>query len=445
MKHALIACVALVVACAPTPRPGIEPRNLVLVTFEALRADRTSAYLHARPTTAVAADEVARREDRAMGIDDLASTGVVFRNCFSPSPATVPALASLFTGRTPGESGVMRDGEVVPWDVPTLAELFAHSGFHTAAFATARNADLEVGVGRGFGVFESRSDDAATLARALDWIKRDAGDGARRFVWIHLAGLAPPFDAGANTQAVDDVLVQRQFGVGLPLDVRLQLLASASAVDEVQRARLAESYDQAVARASIALAQFLKSAFDYHEAGAEESETWARTVFTFTAPTGLVLGEDGGFGNANSLHESALHVPLVVRHPDSLTGQRVSSAVVDLTDLLPTFVEWFDLATPARVQGRSLLALLDSYVERTFEHRPAIARLEDGSTSARNERFHLVLRPASKPPSIAMFEPGRDPLERDDVARRFPEEFASLRAAVKAALANPVPRVAAGR
>lgn len=438
MKTIGLCLALLVVGCTPARRPGIEPRHLVLVTFQALRADRTSVYLHERPTTALASDEVERRENRALGVDDLAATGVVFENCMAPSPRAVPALASLFTGRSPAECGVEHDDEIVPSDVPTLAELFAHSGFHTAAFATDRELDLEVAVGRGFATFRTCTDDTATLAAALEWLRRDPGDGSRRFVWIHLSGLEPPFESGADAPDVEALVAQKNFGPEMPLEARRALLSGITALADAQRRQLANAYDHAVARASIALARTLRSAFDYTEPGADVSETWARTVLTFTAPTGVLLGEDGIFGQADSLHEHVLHVPLVLRHPDSLTGQRVSSAVVELRDLLPTFVEWFDLSTPERVQGRSLLALLDSYVERPFERRPSIAILPGHAVSARNEHFHLVLETSStaQAPELALYEPARDPLERDDVSRHFPAAFAALRRAAADALGD---------
>jgi arylsulfatase A-like enzyme len=114
-----------------------------------------------------------------------------------------------------------------------------------------------------------------------------------------------------------------------------------------------------------------------------------------------------------------------------LTGERVSSAVVELADLLPTFVEWFDLRTPARVEGRSLLALLDSYVERPFERRPSVARVEDAWLGVRDERWHLVIEKSERGIQRRLFEPSRDPAECDDVSTRNPAVVRRLAAWVR--------------
>jgi arylsulfatase A-like enzyme len=438
MRAALLACLFVATACS-RERPGIPPQHLLLVTCETLRADRTSAYLAARPTTSLAASDTARREGRALDLDHLAASGVLFATCTSPSPRTVPALASLFTGVSPRAARVEREDDRIPSDTPTLAELFRASGFRTGAFATrSRAGDLEASLARGFEEFRVSENDAETLAAALEWFKRDPGDGSRRFTWIHLAGAAPPFDRGTQASDVVELLDTKDFGAGLsPEELRALGAKSFDAHDEKRLAAFANSYDRAVARTSLGLTRLLQDAFDYTRPDAEPSETWARTVFAFTAPNGLLLGEDGLAGRADRVHEGTIHVPLVLRHPDSLTGERVSSAVVELADLLPTFVEWFDLKTPARVEGRSLLALLDSYVERPFAHRPAVARVEDAWIGVRDERWHLVLEGTATGFKERLHEPARDPAERDDVSAQHPDVVRRLAARARGAAAGP--------
>src|ERR1700733_12720902 len=80
--------------------------------------------------------------------------GVRFDLAFSTSSWTLPAHASLFTGRWPHDLGVdwkspLRD------DVPTLAEYLAAHGYDTAGFAA--NLDFcsrETGLARRFTQYE---------------------------------------------------------------------------------------------------------------------------------------------------------------------------------------------------------------------------------------------------------------------------------------------------
>lgn len=418
----VLALVLVLAAGCERARPGIPPRNLLLVTCEALRVDRLSAYLAAKPTTSLPATELERREGRAMGLDDLAASGVRFEVCTTPSPRTVPALVSLFTGLSPASARVESDADRVDARTPTLAELFQEAGFKTAAFVTcASDFDLEASLGRGFGELAACADDTATLAAARASLLHDSGDGSRRFTWVHLAGAAPPFDRGATSADVEEALARRDFGTTLDDSTCRALLAAPESATEEHARDFANTYDRGLARTSLSLALFLQDVFDYTRPGADESECWARTVFAFTAPTGMLLGEDGRVGRADSVHEHMSRIPLVLRHPDSLTGERVSSEVVELADLLPTFVEWFDLPTPRRVEGRSLLARLDSYVERPFQSRPSVTRAGRNQVGVRDGRWHLVVTETGGRLDVRLFEPALDPAERMDVARRHPD------------------------
>ncbi|MBL8859471.1 MAG: sulfatase-like hydrolase/transferase [Planctomycetes bacterium] len=433
-----IGLLCLLVGACSQARPGIPPRHLLLVTVEALRADASSAYSSMRPTTSFASTELERREGRALGIDNLAASGVLFRVCMSPSARTEPALASLFTGLSPQSAGLLDGGTQIRGDAPTLAELFADSGFRTAAFVTVGATDLKASVGRGFESFLAGADDAATLWSASEWLKRDPGDGSRRFTWIHLAGAVPPFELGSDTAGVESLLGERDFGPMLSVDeCRAWARGALTLADDGLRTRAANTYARAVARTSIALTLCLQSAYDYTQSNGDVSETWARTALIFTAPSGLLLGESDIEVTAETTHEKALHVPLVLRHPDSMTGERVSGAVVELQDLLPTCVAWFDLATPRHVAGRSLLALLDTYIDQPFDHRPAVSVARDGVVSVRDTRYHLILDAKDPAHGVRLYEPERDPTERENLSSRYPDVVRRLARAAADAVHSP--------
>ena len=275
------------------------------------------------------------------------------------------------------------------------------------------------------------------MTAALAWLKRDAGDGARRFTWIHLAGCVPPFDRGSRAPDVMSLLDVKDFGPTLTEAENRAVIDGTLALDLETRAKADNTYAREVARTTLALARCLQDAFDYTQPDSDVSETWSRTAFIFTAPGGLRPVEIESAGTLDSVHEQRLHVPLVIRHPDSLTGERVAGAVVELQDVLPTCVEWFDLATPRHVSGRSLLALLDTYVERPFERRPAVTLVDEHLVSVRDERYHLVWDARDPQGSARLFEPARDPNEREDLSAHLPASLRALASAAARALPSP--------
>ncbi len=127
-------------AAAALPPAPAGARNVLLIVWDTVRAGNLSLYGYERPTTP--------------NLERLAGRGVRFDLAFSTSSWTLPAHASLFTGRWPHELGVdwkspLRD------DVPTLAEYLAAHGYDTAGFAA--NLDYctrETGLARGFAHYE---------------------------------------------------------------------------------------------------------------------------------------------------------------------------------------------------------------------------------------------------------------------------------------------------
>lgn len=64
-------------------------------------------------------------------IDRIAAEGTLFRNCYSSSPACMPARATMMTGLTNRASGVRTQGVSLPEDVPTLPGMLADAGYRT--------------------------------------------------------------------------------------------------------------------------------------------------------------------------------------------------------------------------------------------------------------------------------------------------------------------------
>ena len=93
-----------------TPGRARRPDVLVLL-IDTLRADRLGCYGYAKATPT---------------IDALASRSVVFDSLFTTSSTTLPAHASLLTGRDPGG---LRNGYTVSYSAVTLAEVLSREGY----------------------------------------------------------------------------------------------------------------------------------------------------------------------------------------------------------------------------------------------------------------------------------------------------------------------------
>ncbi len=83
------------------------------------------------------------------------------------------------------------------------------------------------------------------------------------------------------------------------------------------------------------------------------------TLLIITSDHGENVGEHGLMSHAYSLHDTLIHVPLIIRYPECFApGQRVAHQV-QLTDILPTILDVAQFNAPqirAELQGESLLA-----------------------------------------------------------------------------------------
>ncbi|MAE27781.1 MAG: hypothetical protein CMJ87_02190 [Planctomycetes bacterium] len=435
----LALALVLAAACgSEKPRPGYAPRHLILVTVSGLRADHTSFHLYPRPTTWLDFDGGQRALGKALSLDDLAREGVNFARAYSPSGDTNAALASLFTGRSPLETGVLDGTQSLPSDVPTMAEAFSAAGFETVAFVSSPEAQLSsadglsAGLERGFGRFFLGGSDVQALGEAVTWVtKRDWGTGQSTFAWVHLEGPTFPFEPGSFPGPDGPVDYATLFGdpaYAGPADGGAAFRESAADLSPEDAQRIEALYDGEVALANRALTYFL----DYFLYVGQQSALWRESVFAFAGLHGVSLPSRGphpdlrsGWGRTDTLGEGVHAVPLILRHPDSLTGSRVLGETVELVDLAPTLFDWFELAQPASASGRSLLAVTDSYRPRTFPPGPAVAIRADGSWSLRTEKHRLRLL-ADGQQELTLFDLERDPAEREDLAPSHPELVADL-------------------
>ena len=302
----MIASFALAAMLAAPPARA----SVVLITLDTTRADHLGCYgAKGAPTPA---------------IDAAARAGARFTQALSPVPLTLPAHASLLSGRVPRRHGV-RDNAGFSLDagVPVLAERLRDAGYATAAFVSAAVLDREGGLGRGFSTY----DDTVRVGdrRAFDYQERAASQtvdavlarlpklSAPFFLWVHLYDphlpyVPPePYASRFKGRAYDGEIAFMDAQVG-------RLLAAV-------RAKGSPIY--------------LVLAGDHGES----------------------LGEHGEDSHGVFLYQATQHVPLILSGPGIAAGA-APSARVGLIDVAPTILDLLRLPAIPGTDGRSLAPLL---------------------------------------------------------------------------------------
>ncbi len=419
---------ALCAACsADKPRPGTPPRCLLLITVQGLRADHVTSYGYIRQTT------YTRKEssELVLDIDRMAETGIAFHNAFSPTGEPHSSLAAVHTGLSPLASGCLGAGDSLRPGVSTLAEDFAAAGYKTAAFVGADEPLLAGGLARGFAASGEFATDVETLQAAITWLQGQATDVDPIFLWVHFGELREPF---TGEPLADLYSSEASAGAGvLAPDGGLDLAAEHFGPDEagdLQRRLLIDRYDGALSRTSNLLHVFL----EYYRFSFLEEGLFDDSAIVICGTNGLELAErEGRVGVGQALVDECLRVPLIMRHPASLTGKRIYVEPVTLADVAPTMRDWFGIASESIAsestasEGRSLLAICDSYIEREFDSAPAQAWLFEGgelrAQSLRDERWRATYSASG----VQLFDLQRDPYASFDVAAEYPALIERLR------------------
>jgi arylsulfatase A-like enzyme len=173
---------------------GIEKPNIVLITLDTTRADHLPCYGYSGVKTP--------------HLDALAREGIVFEQCASSSPLTLPSHASMMTGLYPTYHNVRVNGNTaVSQEHLTLAELFAQQGYQCGAFIGAFVLDGRWGLKQGFHHYDDYFDlkkykqiDLGMVQRpaneiidaSLAWLEKQKGKPF--FAWIHLYDPHIPYE-----------------------------------------------------------------------------------------------------------------------------------------------------------------------------------------------------------------------------------------------------------
>lgn len=336
-----LAGVALAAGCVASERPPENP-GIVLVVIDTLRADHLHAYGYNRPTSP--------------HLDRLSDEGERYEQAYSQSPWTLPAIATMLTGRLPQihGAGLDPDGRLFPLraGVPTLAETLSQAGFRTGAIVNVEFCRPRSGLARGFGTYDfvagtdsnrGGRDAAGTTDAALKWL---SGIGDEPFFLLvhyfdpHLT-YDPPAPYDTMFQGGEASLIGRGFGT---VEQLFALRRGEVTLSPAQRKSLIARYDGEI--------RFVDEQFGRLREGLEQAGLWDRSLVFVTSDHGEEFWEHGGFEHGHSHHREVLRIPLIARWPDGRTGIRHGR--VRQLDLAPTILSYVGLPIPPELPGRPL-------------------------------------------------------------------------------------------
>lgn len=362
--------------------------NIILMLVDTLRADYLGVY--------------GFEGEISPNLDRFAEESVVFLNCFSQSPWTKPAVASLFTSLYP-ESHGLTNHEGKYWGDPshearmgilsdravTLAEALRERGYQTAAFISNPWIQAKYGFAQGFDVYDeqylvtNRKWPVDTLARkARSWLESRNPDEPF-FLYLHFMDVHAPYPGSRSD--FDTLIESPSLGSDLTLteseapDIRWKNIENRPewATNRMRR-RLSywrARYASGVRTFDRRLASFLKSL--------SRTGEFNDSYVIVTSDHGEELFEHGDWSHGQNLFDHQLHVPLLIRNPKGQQGGRRVEKITELIDLMPTLLSIAGAESEAPMQGQDI----SSYF---FGNPPDDARVSFATATQRNPALHSL-------------------------------------------------------
>lgn len=342
---------------------------IIVVSIDTLRADHLPPYGY---------DKV-----KTPAISALAADGVVFERAYSHTPQTLPAHATILSGRLPFETGVRDEtGFAVRPAERLLPELLRDRGYATAAVVSSYLLRKETGIGQGFEFFDAQMPPSSPEL-PFSHVQRDGGDSvaiaerwlgttgtSRAFLFLHLYEPHAPYAA------------PERFSIYSPYDAEIAYA------------------DEIVGR----LVRYLKS-----------HQLYDRSTLILLSDHGEGLGDHGEQEHGLFLYDEAVHVPLIIKQESNArAGRRVPDLVQHL-DLAPTILDLVKAPIPGNLRGRSLKPLLDGdgrLPARTVYSEALYGRYHFGwaeLTAMTDGRFRFITAPREE-----LYDLERDPDEREN-------------------------------
>lgn len=405
-RLALLAAVAAAGCGGPAPTGW----NVVLITVDTLRADHLSCYGYPRRTSPF--------------MDSLAARGTLFREAWSTSSWTPPAMASIFTSLHPRSHGVtsgqmdaargkVMEQQMLVEGFSVIAAHLAENGYSTFGISTNLHMTEANGFSRGFRRFANLGFSRARAAnKAFAEMLPEIREAEPYFLWVHYFDPHDPYFAcqpWIRNYNPDKKSYGRYAGKTMP--VLREMLSRIRAEPEALPA-LRDLYDSEINYTD-----------DHIRALVEDLPGLERTLIVVTSDHGEEFLERGELGHGSSLHEEQIRVPLILVLPGEPPRSAFVEQPVSVVDIFPTICAAAGIAAPPGLQGESLLMLAAGGAPDP--ERAVFAELNRARADRRQEALRRgnrkFVRRGRSGERLALYDLARDPGERRNLAGDEPE------------------------
>ncbi len=379
-------------------------KNVILISLDTLRADHLGCYGYHRNTTPF--------------LDTFAKKGILFENCISTAPWTLPAHVSLLTSLYSSSHSVIDDGlgsippmlqSSIPPEIKTLPEILQDKGFETRAITSHLYVSDRFGFERGFNIFHYKQGQIAgeVTQRALSWL--DILSDRPFFLFLHYFDCHDPYAAPPPYRNMFDPAYEGDIDGRLKTIVRY----TKAKMTESDLKHLIARYDGEIRYVDDYLRRFIER---IEKAGLLEN-----TMIIITSDHGEEFKDHGSLHHGHTLFEELIRVPLLLfLSGDIPISQRRIKSQVSLVDIMPTILDFLELDIPRGMEGETLIPYL-----KKANRKPRVAYSETSRYKAfqacvRTNEYKNIISDKFSGHRETIYNLERDPGEKVNLAGSSP-------------------------
>ena len=427
-----LVLISLLVVFAPArAMAGDEsPNTIVLILFDALRADHTGVYGYDKPTTPT--------------LDALAREGTRYTRMYVNAPWTRPSTTSFLTGYHASRHRNETDRSKLKARVTSLAQRLKKAGYTTAGFTANGNGGSLAGLEKGFDLFEDTTrtykkkmrgktyccnglPTGEFLVRRVEkWLDTpQAKKAKKKFIFLFFVDPHDPYGAPPE---LEEMFLGPEFK-GEPR--RKASWEYKNDYPERERRSLIALYDAGIRYADQATGQLL--------AHFERRKLREDAAIFVTADHGEGFGEHDFYLHAHHFWEEVVHVPLIAVGP-GFAKNRVDERLAQSIDVTRTIAELAG-ADPGDLPGYDLRHgaaashIISEYNEFGIKRQAVIGerykvvwqRPADETWYLRAARYKKYFPSVSFGKEVVrVFDLQADPKEKNELKGKMPPEAKAL-------------------
>lgn len=360
---------------------------VILISIDTLRADRLPAYGYKGVETPA--------------LDAFRDDAILYERAYTVTPLTLPAHSSLLTGVLPAlhtvrdNVGYRLDAERIrKGELPFLPQILKNRGYATGGAVSAYVLQGKTGLSTGFDFYEDSIE--FRTSTGLGGLQRPGGETLRLSMdWLRGAADKPFFYF---------------FHIYEP--------HTPYAPPEPFASKYADKYDGEIAASDAIVGELIDEL--------KRLEVYDKALIVLLSDHGEGLNDHGEDEHGVLLYHEAIHVPLLLKLPESqLAGSKVPQPV-QLLDVAPTVLSLLGEKVPESQKGLSLVDMLGPQAPvRRIYAETFYPRLHFGwseLSSLIDGEHHYI-----EGPDPELYDMTRDPRQKTNILQQERRTYAAFR------------------